>query len=686
MKGKMMKRLLAGVLSFALIFSVAPASVANANEATPKVTVKIGEADPVTYENFDAAIAAVRAADDDATKTITLSAGTFNATDANTFRIDEPNVTIQGAGADKTIIDTGDKAVSGQAGVLLNKDNIKISDLTVISTNPGPSGGAIKATAIGDGENPMDKLEGIVIENVTVSTEKGYGLNLHGVKDATVKNVTVEKAEKAAVSVALADGIAFTGLTTKESGWNTDILMQYNGSNTSAYYAASTITVTDSTLANNVIVSDRPADATGGTDKVDIDGYATVENADGTWVMIPEEKAVTSDDGKAFITIQSAIDAAEEGATINIPAGEYKENLKIDKDLNLVGAGAGKTVIKFVPEDREAVAYFSGNAYPVIYAAANLSLRELTVAGPTDQHHGIDGILAKGDLAVNNVEIKDIRCTADGNKVCGVQYGKGIIVDGDGDVTITNSTIKDFQKQAIDIKTSGKVLIEGNTITGIGDNGIIGQNGIVLRGGAEATVKDNVISQLRYTADNAWTDCAYAVITTNNVELEMTENTIKDVDNGIEMDDSSTGIINNNIIDADWYGLVVYSDEPVDAADNYWGNSEVWVDEENGSVVTGLDDVKKEPIIDDGQSSEEPEPGEDSKDPEPDDGDKEPVTDKPIESTEKDPGDTDKERQKSSTPKMGDQNDIMLWIALLALTGSALAGTVAVNRRKTSIK
>ena len=47
---------------------------------------------------------------------ITLGEGAFKAADANTFRIDEPNVTIEGQGSDKTIIDTESYAVSGQAG------------------------------------------------------------------------------------------------------------------------------------------------------------------------------------------------------------------------------------------------------------------------------------------------------------------------------------------------------------------------------------------------------------------------------------------------------------------------------------------------------------------------------------------------------------------------------------------
>lgn len=173
-----------------------------------------------------------------------------------------PILTIAGAGVDKTVINTGDFAISGQAGVLIAADNVTVRDLAVVSNNPGASGAAIKVTKIGTAEE-LPAVKNVTIANVSVKTiEAGFGLNLHGVEGATVTNVTVESSKKASVSIASASDVEIDQLTTGTNDWNCDIYFPYNAANVAAYGKASEVTFGELTLANGVISSERTSDAT----------------------------------------------------------------------------------------------------------------------------------------------------------------------------------------------------------------------------------------------------------------------------------------------------------------------------------------------------------------------------------------------------------------------------------------
>lgn len=141
-KNKRFLVLAAMLLAVACAATFMVGSAVAADEDVASITVKIGDAEAQTADSFAAAMELVKAADADAVKVITLGEGVVDAVDANTFRIETPNLTIAGAGADKTVIRTGDFAISGQAGVLIAADNVTLKDLAVVSNNPGASGAA----------------------------------------------------------------------------------------------------------------------------------------------------------------------------------------------------------------------------------------------------------------------------------------------------------------------------------------------------------------------------------------------------------------------------------------------------------------------------------------------------------------------------------------------------------------
>ena len=253
-------------------------------------------------------------------------------------------------------------------------------------------------------------------------------------------------------------------------------------------------------------------------------------------------------------SLRDAIRDASNGQTIYLKDGRYKGTFSIeDKALTLVGESRDGVVLQFDPAYKQTKTFNGGSCYPILFSDSDLTVKNLTVKGPTNQHHGIDGILAEADLIMDSVTVQDIRCTADGGSVCGVQYGKGILVEGSGAVSITNCSVIDFQKTAIDLNTTGEVVIDQNVIEGVGPQAIIAQNGIVIRKGS-ATITGNKISDLSYTADNEWKYGSTGIYPLEGVTaLTVTGNMLEAVDDPIY-----TGALTDDVKDkADISGNII---------------------------------------------------------------------------------------------------------------------------------
>jgi parallel beta-helix repeat protein len=80
---------------------------------------------------------------------------------------------------------------------------------------------------------------------------------------------------------------------------------------------------------------------------------------------------IVDDDGPAdFHTIQEAIDAASLGDTISVKAGTYNENVKVNKQLTLIGDGAEVTFIKAADSNKHVMNVSSSN---VVVSGFNVS-------------------------------------------------------------------------------------------------------------------------------------------------------------------------------------------------------------------------------------------------------------------------------------------------------------------------
>lgn len=198
--------------------------------------------------------------------TYVLPEGTLTASANEQLNIRANNVTLKGAGAGLTTIDCLGYSCSGQAGILVGGNNVTISDLTVKTSSEDGNVSAIKYSAIDDASVV---IEGGRIANVEVIASKGHGINLHGVKNVSLDNVSISNYSKCAISLAKAENVKLSRVTTQDTGW-ADIGMMYKADEGNTYNAPCSLFLGE---GNNfgeqaIIYSERPATATDGLDKV----------------------------------------------------------------------------------------------------------------------------------------------------------------------------------------------------------------------------------------------------------------------------------------------------------------------------------------------------------------------------------------------------------------------------------
>jgi parallel beta-helix repeat protein len=150
--------------------------------------------------------------------------------------------------------------------------------------------------------------------------------------------------------------------------------------------------------------------------------------------------------------IQDGVTLASLGGTVNIAAGTYKENVKIDKSLVLKGAGSTKTIV-------------DGNKVgPVFTIGKNNANAVVTLAGMSITNGKAENVYKFGG-GIYNAGIATITgCTISGNTA---EYGGGGIYNG-GTVTIIGSTISgnSAKYDGGGIYNGGTATITGSTILG----------------------------------------------------------------------------------------------------------------------------------------------------------------------------------------------------------------------------
>lgn len=153
--------------------------------------------------------------------------------------------------------------------------------------------------------------------------------------------------------------------------------------------------------------------------------------------------------GTHYTTIQSAINEAQNGDTINVEAGTYNENLIIDRNINLIGAGKDSTIID--GQKKDSVITINSN---IIVNISGFTIRN----GNSVWNAG--GITNKGTLTIQDSQITDNRADSGGG------------IQNNGILTIQNSQITGNHADHYGggIFNTGTITIKDSQITNNGNN------------------------------------------------------------------------------------------------------------------------------------------------------------------------------------------------------------------------
>ncbi len=272
-----------------------------------------------------------------------------------------------------------------------------------------------------------------------------------------------------------------------------------------------------------------------------------------------------------FSSIQAAILAVPPSSTIDICPGTYAEQLLITQPVTLTGvssttAGITDDGIVIIPPagglTANATSLASGNpiaAHVWVSNAATVNMNNLAVDSIGNNLSGcgapdVVGILYQNSSGtLNHVVTRNqwIGASESDGGSNGCQNGLGIFVQSGNSltstVTVTNSSVHDYQKNGITGNEVGTTLIAtNNTVVGQGATTGAAENGIQIGFGAAGTVTGNLV------VDDVWApdtitdpgDAAAGILIFDGAENSVTvkSNTVGNTQTGIALVTDTVGL------------------------------------------------------------------------------------------------------------------------------------------------
>lgn len=258
----------------------------------------------------------------------------------------------------------------------------------------------------------------------------------------------------------------------------------------------------------------------------------------------------------SIASIQRGVDAASNGYTVNVAAGTYTDNVTVNKEVSILGAGQLLTFVQPLssnPNPCVGASLCPGASNVMLVQANNVSIQELTIDG--DNPGLTSGIVAGGadldarngiitnhtlgtynNLLVNNVTVKNIYLRGiyassggtfnfSNNTADNVQADPGSIAmfNFGGAGFFTNNTVSNANDGIASNWSKGTVY-SGNTVTSSGSGIHTDNNG--GSGGVADTIRNNTVTNSTTGGYGIWVFAPY-------VNVHVKENTVTNVDVGL---------------------------------------------------------------------------------------------------------------------------------------------------------
>jgi hypothetical protein len=286
-------------------------------------------------------------------------------------------------------------------------------------------------------------------------------------------------------------------------------------------------------------------------------------------------------------SIQSAIDSARAGDRIRIEPGTYTEQVVVDEDVTLVGAGPEETTIRCPPTLDGQFPDLEGEVRPVVALQSDgASLRNLTVDG-NEQGRRNETFVGIGSCDAS-VYVGDVAVTG----IAGEPgHGVGILayVSDDADLLtyVERCAVRGYGQHGIVGHGRGNDLhVSDCVITGQGPTETHPRNGILLRDVAKATIIGNTITRNYCTGS----DIATGIVSLRSVDIFAAWNVLEGNNSGFSAESSGDIVARQNNIRGNGTGVINHGARTFDATNNWWGSADG--PSESDTWASGASDVE----------------------------------------------------------------------------------------------